>query len=279
MELSWNVQLMDFECDRREMSTRFFSFQKKIKYICDDLPLIIKGKIVDLKKKRLLGKENSTYKRYFWIFTFLIFSFKINAQKADYINKLAYLELGVGVGVISRGHIANTNITKRPLIGYVEYGKFRNLLALNLSYSLNEAYDMSNFSYHPKYFSALLKPYFYSISVGKSNLELFGLLGMNYASTSLIDKGNTQVISYENKKETDQGVGYTLGMGTQMVINQLVLKARWVHIQSKSSYIAGGFGKSSFNTGSDQIQLSLGYRFKRKVERRIKNAKICPTYK
>ncbi|MEP1780354.1 MAG: hypothetical protein ABJH72_08570 [Reichenbachiella sp.] len=202
---------------------------------------------------------------------------ELRAQKSLFYLQQPYLEAGIGMSPFTNTKIARASRNRMPILGYLELGKIKKRLALNLSYSFNESHAINNYSYCPKYITALLKPYFLSISHKKSFLEVFGLLGSNWANTSLIDVDNSQVITYENKKETDQVFGPCFGIGIQYVQNHLVYRIQWLNIISKTRFFAGGFEKTDFMTGSNQIQVAIGYRLKKQIEKK-RNEKLCSTY-
>lgn len=215
-----------------------------------------------------------------WLIAILLFlnsSSQLWAQKTQYYLQQPYLEAGVGTSLITHPHIAHTDRDRIPLLCYLELGKIKKRLALNVSFSFNESHTVNNYNYQPKYITTLLKPYFISLDLNKSLVELFGLIGANWAITSLIDKGNSQVITYENKKETNQTIGLSFGFGIQYVKNHLVYRVQWLNMRSKSRFLAGGFEKTDFAVGSNQIQMTVGYRFKKQIEKK-RNEKLCSTY-
>lgn len=188
-----------------------------------------------------------------------------------------YLEAGGGTSVFQHPHIADMTVARLPLHFYTEYGKFLNRFAITAGYDFNARYSLDNFHLSPSFVFLHLKGYLTEKSLDNGQIALFAFAGPIYQNTKLIDEGNNTVVTYEYKEEAEQGFGFTAGAGAQLLISNFVFATKIYVVRSQASYLAGGFTDQNFQTGSDRVQLTIGYRFNLHKNNR-RHELLCPTY-
>ncbi len=185
-----------------------------------------------------------------------------------------YFELGVGIAPWHESHVKGATSQKFPIQPYVEYGKFLDAFSLTLLYDFRSNYRIDNYELNPVFIGLFLNGSFLTIESGSSDIEVGASGGFLIAKSTLQDKGNSNIPGYTLEKEIESGIGYGARAYVKLVFGSLVFTPQIQLFRSNQDFIAGQFNKQKFQTGSNRLIISIGYKFNNNRYEKVP----CPTY-
>lgn len=171
-----------------------------------------------------------------------------------------YVEIGGGTTVLHNSRISNAEVSTPPIFLYGEIGRYADLFSLTAGYDFLTTYDLGSFELKPSYAFLHLKVNLQRVPVGRHGLVLFGFLGPALERTKLAVEATNQVLI--NQSEVKHGLAFTGGFGAQAELGAVTIGARAMVYRSKRNFLAGGFEEQAYQTGSERLLITIGYKFK-----------------
>lgn len=192
---------------------------------------------------------------------FLLASLQVYGQYNGRIPGDYYIEIGAGSTVFHNSRISNANLKTPPIFLYGEIGRYEDLFAITAGYDFLTTYDLGAFELKPTYGFVHLKVNLRRISVGRNEVVVFGFLGPALERTKLAVESSNQVLV--DQSEVKMGPAFTGGFGAQFEAGGgWTFGARAMVYRSQRKFLAGGFEEQSYQTGSERLLLTIGYKFK-----------------
>lgn len=202
-----------------------------------------------------------------------LLSVKGLSQYNGYIPGDHYIEFGAGSTVFQNSRISNVSDTRPSLFFYGEFGKYANPFSLAAGYDFFTVYEIGSFELKPTYAFLHLKVNLKRMQLGGNTLRWFGFLGPAFERTTLAVRSTNQVLV--NASEVKMGSAFTYGLGVQYELGAFTLSARGVIYRSKRDFLAGGFEETTYETGSERILITIGF----KIKQCESSNKKCSTYR
>lgn len=194
----------------------------------------------------------------------------INSSQA---NAQRFFEFGGGFSPWSESHVAGATTEKTPFHAYVEYGNFLQHYSISARYDFSSQYQLENYELNPWFFGLFLNRKLLSFGSYRYEVEVIGGAGLLLEQHRFLDRGNNQVPGYELEEERASGPGFAGRFGAKLLVGKFVGSLFLEMFRSQQDFTAGQFEQQTFQTGSNRLTLSIGYRLNRE-----NNEVTCPTY-
>ena len=198
-----------------------------------------------------------------------------SALRAQYNGQIPnnwYLEIGAGSTVYHNSHISDATLQRWPLHLYIEAGKFMERFSIAAGYDFNTSYGISDYRLNPNFAFLQLRGDLIRRTYRPFDLSLFALAGPVYQKTVLRLQTENMGLDQEERAE---GPGYMVGLGVRAERNRWALGVTGTLIRAHVNFTGGGFEPIPYQTGSERVTLTLGYKLKTLED----YASKCPTFR
>gem|GEM_PF-5938189 len=233
------------------------------------------------KTKKMLP----TYKLITTLILLLCFGFVMHADPGKNYQKRQkklrnrhaqhYLEIAGGYGVWTRTFQAGMSSNAQPLDLSVLYGADHSAYAVRVGATLLTDFSQDIFLFKPRFAYTGVQISWLKLLGQDSRFDPFVFGGVAVWQAGLTDGVYDGIISYDEKKENDQGIGAVISTG----FNYL-LKSNWrlgvevkYHHANPGDYLAGGFEPQKINPSYLAALVKVSYR----LPLQGKGA-TCPSY-
>ncbi len=186
-----------------------------------------------------------------------------------------YLEVGGGIGLWYQSIQPGMEPDIMPILAYVEYGNTSNPISYVIGTNFITTFRQDIFLLKPAHAFIAPKLYVSRILPNMPDwLDVYALAGPTFWQGNLTERSYGGVVNYENKVETDSGIGFIAGAGMAYRFHRWAVGTQFTYLLGEGEYLAGGFEQQKVNVGSTQLNIIISYRF----GLGSKNAIACPTY-
>lgn len=185
-----------------------------------------------------------------------------------------YLRLGSGIATFYKSDHRYMQNFRIPISLQLELENNKMPFSVLLGGRFLTRFYLDDFTFSPTTATVNLKYSLAHLLQRPSKLDFYVIGGGGGWYAYLTDIEYAQVKAYENKSETDFGIGFSAGSGISYRLNDFDLNLQYLYFYGKAKFIAGYFTEQNFYIGSHQIMFLLSYKFWIN-----KKQHACPSFK